>query len=459
MTAAGDDRFILGRQVELLFRNLRLGQITSIVNAGFLTWIAWEQVASAALLSWLFMACAVAGLRMLGGARYFRCEEEARQKAAADWHRLAVIGAGASGIIWAAGALLLMSGSDTTLQLFTAFIMAGMIAGAVPVLAADQSAFRLYAWPIVLAVAIGSLGTDPLHVAFTAMSLLFMVIATRSADYFNQTLHDTFHLEHEKDDLLEHLAAAHRQTEQSARMKTQFLANVSHELRTPMNGIIGLADLLEQEALSDGQRELLTPLRQSADQLMHLITNLIELSALEAGQVRLKPAPFAVNELLTSLVFSHRKTAEAKGLRFEETVSTDLPSTLSGDVERLRHVFRHLLENAIKFTHSGQIAVSAEAVSLGDDIARLRFSVSDTGIGIAPEVIPQLNGLMVQADGSSIRRHGGVGVGLPIARKLIELMGGQLSIASTPGRGSCFSFEIDFPVIGDDLFVPTADRP
>lgn len=459
MTAAGDDRFILGRQVELLFRNLRLGQITSIVNAGFLTWIAWDQVASAALLAWLFMACAVAGLRMLGGTRYFRCEEETRQKEAADWHRLAVIGAGASGIIWAAGALLLMSGSDTTLQLFTAFIMAGMVAGAVPVLAADRSAFRRYAWPIVLAVAIGSLGKDPLHVAFTTMTLLFMVIATRSADYFNQTLHDTFRLEHEKDDLLEHLAAAHRQTEQSARMKTQFLANVSHELRTPMNGIIGLADLLEQEALSDGQRELLTPLRQSADQLMHLIANLIELSALDAGQIRLKPAPFAVNELLTGLVYNHRKAAEAKGLRFEETVSTDLPPTLGGDVERLRQVFRHLLENAIKFTHSGHIAVSAEVVSRHDDIVRLRFSVNDTGIGIAPEVIPQLNGLMVQADGSSIRRHGGIGLGLPIARKLIELMGGQLSIASTPGRGSCFSFEIDFPVIGDDLFALTADHP
>ena len=119
----------------------------------------------------------MAGSRLLSGARYFKCDEDSRQQQAADWHRQALIGAGGGGLVWAAGALLLMSGSDTTLQLFTAFIMAGMIAGAVPVLAADRPAFRLYAWPIVLAVANGSLGKDPLHIAFTAMTLLFMVIA------------------------------------------------------------------------------------------------------------------------------------------------------------------------------------------------------------------------------------------------------------------------------------------
>ena len=152
-----DDPFILGRQVELLFRNLRLGQITSIVNASFLTWIAWGQVDHRALIAWLAMVWLVAGLRLLSSARYFRCGEENRRQQAADWHRQALIGAGCGGLVWAAGALLLMTGSDTTLQLFTAFIMAGMIAGAVPVLAADRPAFRLYAWPIVLAVAFGYL--------------------------------------------------------------------------------------------------------------------------------------------------------------------------------------------------------------------------------------------------------------------------------------------------------------
>lgn len=444
-----DDPFILGRKVELLFRNLRLGQITSLINAGFLTWVAWDKISTSLLLSWMVFAWLVAAARMASGAKYFRLEEDQRRADAAHWHRRALTGAACGGLAWAAGTLLLMGSGDTILQLFTAFIMAGMIAGAVPVLAADRPAFRFYAWPIVIAVAIGSLGSDPLHIAFTAMTVLFLVIASRSADYFHETLHETFRLEREKDELLDHLAAAQRQTEQSARMKSEFLANISHELRTPMNGIIGLADLLDLEDLNDGQRELLMPLRKSADQLMHLIANLIELSALEAGQIRLNPAPFAVNELLTGLLYSHRKAAEAKGLRFEESTSAGLPETLLGDVERLRQIFRHLVENAIKFTETGRIRIAAQLQSSEDNTVRLRFTVTDTGIGIAPEKLSQLSGLLVQADGSSIRRHGGIGVGLPIARKLIELMGGELAITSTPGEGSSFSFVIPFPVDRD----------
>lgn len=452
MTTPRDDPFILGRQVELLYRNLRQGQVTSIANAGFLAWIAWDQVARIPMIIWLGAAWLVASVRIVFGTRYFRCGEAAHRQQAALWHRRALIGTACGSVVWSAGTLLLMAGNDTTLQLFTAFIMAGMVAGAVPVLAADRLAFRLYAWPIVSCVAIGSLGNDPLHVAFTAMTLLFMFIATRSADNFNAALHDSLRLECEKDNLLADLSAAHRQTEQSSRLKTEFLANISHELRTPMNGILGLADLLEQESLNESQRELLTPLRQSADQLMHVIANLIELSALEAGQISLKPTPFAVDELLTSLRYSHLNAAKAKGLQFAESVGPEQAPTLLGDVDRLRQIFRHLLDNAIKFTHDGCIAVTAEIIDSRKDVARLRFSVIDTGIGMTPEIIPWLNGLMIQADGSSVRRHGGIGVGLPIARKLIELMGGELKITSTPGAGSCFCFEIDCQVASDEAY-------
>ena len=156
-------------------------------------------------------------------------------------------------------------------------------------------------------------------------------------------------------------------------MKTEFLANISHELRTPMNGIIGLADLLDLEDLNDSQRELLTPLRQSADQLMHLIANLIELSALEAGQIRLNPAPFAVNELLTGLVYSHRKAAEAKGC-----VSRNPPAAschrrcvaMSTACGRCSGI---CWKNASNSTEHGQISVRAETVSTSSGKVRLRF--------------------------------------------------------------------------------------
>lgn len=137
--------------------------------------------------------------------------------------------------------------------------MAGMTAGAIPVLAADRKIYRAYAFPVVLAVAFGSLGNDTLHMAFTAMSLLFLVTIARSADLFHDTLHDTFRLEHEKDGLLDNLQQARQAAELSNRAKTEFLANISHELRTPMNGIIGLSELLHHETLTPDQRSLLTP--------------------------------------------------------------------------------------------------------------------------------------------------------------------------------------------------------
>ncbi len=438
------DLFLLNRQVELLYRNVRLGQITAIINASFLVWIAHDTFDSPALLAWWVVAVVVAGLRIALAARYNKHDEAERRNDVTLWRNRALFGAGTSGLVWSIGALLLMFGSETTLQLFTAFVMAGMVAGAVPVLAADKLAFRLYAWPVILAVAIASLGTDLLHIAFSTMTVLFLLIATRSADYFYATLHDSFRLEHEKDHLLENLEQARQQTELSNRAKTEFLANISHELRTPMNGIIGLGELLSLEELTVEQQELLAPLRRSSDELLRLINNLIELSALEAGHVALSPAPFAVVEMLRSLLASHQRTAQAKGLTLLEQDDPRMPPVLVGDITRLREIFTHLIGNAIKFTEYGSITISALVASETDRSVNICFSVSDTGPGIAADKLALLGGLLVQSDGSAMRRHGGIGVGLPIARKLIELMGGSLSIQSKVDLGSRFSFTLPF---------------
>jgi signal transduction histidine kinase len=436
--------FILGRQVELLYRNLRLGLIMSILNATFLLWVASSLVAPVSLGIWWLLATVVAGLRMALAARYYGQSEAERLSSSVFWRQRALLGAAASGLIWAGGALLLMTSGDTILKLFTAFVMAGMVAGAVPVLAADRLVFRCYAWPIVLAVVIGALGNDPLHIAFSTMSLLFVLIATRSADYFHDTLQDTFRLEEEKKQLVEHLEHAREVAEQSNRAKSAFLANMSHELRTPMNGIIGLSELLDLEDLSEDQRNLLTPMRESSETLLRLINHLIDLSALEAGQIKLAPSPFAVSELLQALVSSHRKAAATKGLSIIEEEDPALPSLLIGDIDRLRQVFKHLLENAIKFTDRGAISISVGVVEALPTRVNLEFTVADTGAGIAPEVLPQLTGLFMQGDGSSIRRHGGIGIGLPIARKLVELMGGEIKLESEMGVGSRISFTLPF---------------
>jgi signal transduction histidine kinase len=299
--------------------------------------------------------------------------------------------------------------------------------------------------PIILAVAIGSLGTDPLHIAFSVMCILFLMMTTRSADYFHQSLQDTFRLEHEKDRLVDDLQIAKSIAETSNRAKTEFLANVSHELRTPMNGIMGMADLLDMEELTEDQRSYLLPLRSSAQDLMHLINQMIKLSALESGQEKLTLQPFAVADFLEGLLGKVSGDAKAKGLLLHLESDPAISEVLVGDLEHLRQTLVNLVGNAVKFTDQGQVSVVASIAEQSAEQVKLKFSISDSGPGISPDKIQQLlSGLFVQADGSVVRRHGGTGIGLPIARKLIELLGGQLEITSQLGVGSIFSFTLPF---------------
>lgn len=437
--------YILSRQIELLYRNVRMGQIISIINASLLAWVARDSAPGGWLAGWWATAVVLAGARMALAGGYHASSAEDRLRQVDRWRRRAIAGALSSGLVWAAGAVLLMVTGDIVVELFTAFVMAGMVSGAVPVLAAQTLAFRCYAWPITLAVAVCSFAPEPLRLAFSAMSLLFMLGSTRSADYFYNALLDTFRLEHEKDILIARLEQARVVAEQSNRMKSEFLANLSHELRTPMNGIIGMSDLLAMEDLSRHQHELLDPLRRSAGELMLLMNNLIELSALEAGQIRINTNPFALADLLDSVLAAPHKAAADKGLVLRLACDPALPAIVVGDQGRLRQILLHLLENAIKFTERGEVNIAVRVAAQDDGQARLNFEIADTGVGIATDKLPLLlTGMLTQADGSSIRRHGGLGVGLPLARGLIELMGGKLAIDSTPGQGSRFHFELSF---------------
>lgn len=444
MSAPAESRGILDRQVALLYRNVPLGQIVSIVNAGFLAWIAYQYTSGPGPALWLALAYGVAGWRIALSRQYLKRGETGHPGDAAFWQRRARLGAGAGGLAWAAGAVLLMLPGELNLKLFTAFVMAGMVAGAVPLLSADRLAFRLYAWPVGLAVILCGLGPAPLDIAFSGMTLIFMLAATRSARYFHETLQTSMQLEHEKDGLVDELRQATLIAENSNRAKTEFLANISHELRTPMHGIIGMAELLRMEALTRKQRDLLEPLHGSAHQMLHLISNLIELSALEAGRVRPGYDLFATPDLLDNLLAGELRTAAAKGLSLTVESDPALPPLLLGDLESLRKVLGHLAGNAVKFTEHGSVTVSVRLADRRADEVRIEFGIADTGPGIAPDKLALLGSPLTQVDGSNSRRHGGIGIGLPIARRLITLMGGELRIESQPGRGSRFGFTLPF---------------
>ncbi len=243
------------------------------------------------------------------------------------------------------------------------------------------------------------------------------------------------------------LEAALRLAEQASRAKSEFLANMSHELRTPMNAIVGLARLLEEGQLGQRERGYVARMRTAARSLLGMLSDLLDFSRIEAGQLTLERIPLRIDDILASIAVLHGPGAWAKGVELAFAVDPHLPPLLQGDPVRLEQVLLNLVGNAVKFTDRGEIVLSIALRGAADGQARLAFEVRDTGIGIAPEVQAGIFEVFSQADSSTVRKYGGAGLGLSIARRLVELAGGALRLDSVPGAGTSFRFELSFPVL------------
>jgi signal transduction histidine kinase/CheY-like chemotaxis protein len=255
----------------------------------------------------------------------------------------------------------------------------------------------------------------------------------------------------------EELRAKRDEALAAAKAKSEFLANMSHEIRTPMNGVIGVLSLLKDAPLTEEYRRLLDSATRSADSLLLIINDILDFSKIDAGKIDFESIVFDLRELMEETSELFIDAVNLKNLDLICFVPLDMPCRIKGDPTRLRQVLTNLVSNAVKFTEAGEVVVQVEQAEKVENRQTFRFSVRDTGIGIAENVISKLFEKFTQADGSTTRKYGGTGLGLSVCKQLVEMQGGQVGVESVEGKGSLFWFTLAFEVVEESTpLIPCA---
>src|SRR6059036_543300 len=411
--------------------------------------LSWPDAPHELLLGW---AGAVVLTALLRGVWLFICSRRPlTERAVRNGVRATVT---LLAIAWGVGGALVLPIVPFETAALILVVLAGIIASALTTLAADPLSLRGFlagiALPIFASLATSERSHDLAAAVVVALFTLGMAIVARRA---HLTLVDHLQITARlavSEEAAKRAEAVMREArdlaERVARARSAFLANMSHEIRTPMNAVLGFVELILDTELTTEQRRALELVRSSSEALLTILDDVLDYSKIEGEHLRLESIPFDLPKLVHSTVSLLAVRAREKQLELVADVSRKTPHMVRGDPTRLRQVLTNLIGNGIKFTQSGEVIVSVAPVGMRDQQADLRFSVRDSGIGIARDQLATIFEEFTQADASMTRRYGGTGLGLAIARRLVRLMGGELAVVSEVGRGSEFHFAVTLPI-------------
>ncbi|MBI2262512.1 MAG: response regulator [Caulobacterales bacterium] len=391
---------------------------------------------------WFFGTIAAGGLR--GSV-----EKRISERVGAGWGMIFPAVATATTAAWAAAPLMAwFSGHPFGQPLAMTLLVSGYVLVFAQLRSSPKQAIVISSpYGVSAAIIAGSLwGTDLFWafmgvVPFTAAGLVVLVLMTMLREERIRAFQE--HQAH----LIEELESARDRANAASEAKSSFLGVISHELRTPMNGVLGAAQLLGATRLEPTQREYLSIIRNSGDNLLSLLNDILDMTKIEAGKMTFEMVDVSVDDLHKRVTGPFQAQAEAKGLNFSVRFEGETPAVVRGDPLRVCQVIHNLLSNAVKFTDAGEVVYTVRSERLGDDRARFDFAVKDSGAGISPEDLERLFQPFTQVDASSTRRFGGTGLGLTISRRMANIMGGDISVTSTLGEGSTFTFSVEAEVV------------
>jgi signal transduction histidine kinase/CheY-like chemotaxis protein len=419
--------------LDFVYSNALNSVIAALVNSLLILWVLWGEVDHSGLFAWFGANLLITLLRFLISEKY-----AAASGYSLDVRRRAFLFNTFIGAISWAALVLFFKQIDASYQAMIGFIICGITAAAVYVLGAVPKALYLFASVVFLTLAIGFfLFAGKAGVVMGSLSLFFWVMMFRIERLYYDSLLSSFNLKHENAKLVYVLKEEKSKAEIASSAKSKFLANMSHEIRTPMNGVIGSLSLLDQTETTAEQKALLNASIHSAEHLLQLLSDILDLSKIEADKLELEEKPYDLELLVKQVYQLFEALAESKKLLFVLEIGTDIPDYLLGDAVRLKQVLCNLVSNAIKFTDHGEVSITLSAQHLGYNEYHIACEVKDSGIGISEADQARLFSAFSQA-GSSKTSVGGTGLGLAISKQLVERMGGELTLSSKQGEGAVF---------------------